>query len=437
MLVKAVSSGPLLSLAVVVLLSVRPFELAAHNAYVATTGSDTNPGTEASPYRTIRKALENVGAGDTVYIRGGVYDEFVRARTQRVPSGTSWDNAVTVRGYPGETVRLRHTGANQGLILLNGNQYTIWKDLILDAGATAFSQDDAEFANTIGLFNGSNYNRFENIEVVGSVGTGVDVSGAYQGNPDNHHNEFINLRVHDGARSNRGHGFYIRGNYNLVDGCEVYNYTNTPGGGVSNSTGIAVYDDGGAVTGNIVRNCRIHDNRAAFFMGSGPDNMAYNNLIYDNAHLAVEIGYSTARRIGFFNNTVVGHPDAHAVTIHEGSQDTQVVNNIFWGNAANDVRDLGSGTTSHTNLSADPGFVDAQSKDFRLAAGSRAIDAGVTLPEVPVDMNGVARPQGAAADIGAIEYGEASREPSQGRARAGVVTVVVFVLVLVRLSLLQ
>src|SRR5437016_2111645 len=45
--------------------------------YVSTTGSDSNPGTVTSPWRTIQHASNSVQAGDTVYVRGGVYNESV------------------------------------------------------------------------------------------------------------------------------------------------------------------------------------------------------------------------------------------------------------------------------------------------------------------------------------------------------------------------
>jgi len=45
--------------------------------HVATSGNDANPGTSASPFRTIQRAANVVAAGDTVYIRAGTYRETV------------------------------------------------------------------------------------------------------------------------------------------------------------------------------------------------------------------------------------------------------------------------------------------------------------------------------------------------------------------------
>ena len=51
-----------------------PPPAAAAYYYVATTGSDSNPGTEALPFASIARGQEAAAAGDTVWIRGGVYE---------------------------------------------------------------------------------------------------------------------------------------------------------------------------------------------------------------------------------------------------------------------------------------------------------------------------------------------------------------------------
>src|SRR5262247_3201118 len=41
--------------------------------HVSPTGSDSNPGSEARPFRTIQKAADSVKPGDTVLVDDGVY----------------------------------------------------------------------------------------------------------------------------------------------------------------------------------------------------------------------------------------------------------------------------------------------------------------------------------------------------------------------------
>jgi hypothetical protein len=70
--------------------------------YVAATGNDSNPGTQAAPWRTIQHAAEAARAGSTVNVRGGLYEELVSINA----SGNASDGFITFRSYPGETAVL-------------------------------------------------------------------------------------------------------------------------------------------------------------------------------------------------------------------------------------------------------------------------------------------------------------------------------------------
>jgi hypothetical protein len=70
--------------------------------YVSTTGNDSNPGTQAAPWRTVQHAADTVRAGSTVNVRGGVYEELVSLKA----SGNATDGYITLRSYPGETAVL-------------------------------------------------------------------------------------------------------------------------------------------------------------------------------------------------------------------------------------------------------------------------------------------------------------------------------------------
>lgn len=67
--------------------------------YVSTRGSDTNAGTLTAPFRTIQRAADFAGPGDTVLIRGGTYRETVRPAR----SGGSGE-PITFRPYNNENV---------------------------------------------------------------------------------------------------------------------------------------------------------------------------------------------------------------------------------------------------------------------------------------------------------------------------------------------
>src|SRR3954470_6915046 len=70
--------------------------------YVATTGNDSNPGTQAAPWRTIQHAADSARAGSTVYVRGGVYEELVSING----SGNASDGFITFQSFPGENAVL-------------------------------------------------------------------------------------------------------------------------------------------------------------------------------------------------------------------------------------------------------------------------------------------------------------------------------------------
>lgn len=58
---------------------------------------DTNPGTESQPFKTIGKATPLLQAGDTVFVKAGIYRETVTLSK----SGTAAD-PITIMAYPGE-----------------------------------------------------------------------------------------------------------------------------------------------------------------------------------------------------------------------------------------------------------------------------------------------------------------------------------------------
>jgi Right handed beta helix region len=91
--------------------------------YVATTGSDSNPGSQAMPWRTIQHAANTARAGSTVYVRGGVYEELVRINR----SGNASDGFITFRSVPGETAVIDAAhftpSGRQGVLTIHNQSY--------------------------------------------------------------------------------------------------------------------------------------------------------------------------------------------------------------------------------------------------------------------------------------------------------------------------
>ena len=100
------SRGPRFFLSL--LLSTGLFTAAAQSAdfYVSPGGNDTNPGSLASPWRTIQHAAETVPPGSTVFIREGIYGEKVAIYS----SGNAVDGPVVFKAYPGERPVIDGTG---------------------------------------------------------------------------------------------------------------------------------------------------------------------------------------------------------------------------------------------------------------------------------------------------------------------------------------
>jgi len=89
--------------------------------YVSTTGNDTNSGLTLNlPLQTIQKAVDRAVAGDTVYVRGGVYRQSVSMTKYAGAAG----KMITVQGYGNEVPVIKGSD-----VVTGWTQYTstIWK----------------------------------------------------------------------------------------------------------------------------------------------------------------------------------------------------------------------------------------------------------------------------------------------------------------------
>jgi hypothetical protein len=74
--------------------------------YVSTDGNDQNPGTIDRPWKSIQHAAEVLEPGESVYVRGGVYNEMVFVEV----SGSESGGSITFQSYPDETAVLDGSG---------------------------------------------------------------------------------------------------------------------------------------------------------------------------------------------------------------------------------------------------------------------------------------------------------------------------------------
>ncbi|MFP3712665.1 right-handed parallel beta-helix repeat-containing protein [Puerhibacterium sp. TATVAM-FAB25] len=84
--------------------------------HVALTGSDTSPGTEDAPLRTVNAAAARATPGDTVRVHEGTYREWVRP----VRGGLSDTRRITFEAAPGEHVKITGAEVVTGWTRLDG-----------------------------------------------------------------------------------------------------------------------------------------------------------------------------------------------------------------------------------------------------------------------------------------------------------------------------
>jgi parallel beta helix pectate lyase-like protein len=141
-----------------------------------------------------------------------------------------------------------------------------------------------------------------------------------------------------------------------------------------------------------------------------------NNLSADNGGAGILVGSGDSGATGEGNvrtqvtNNVV-HRNARTGIIessdgeHPVGPGNRYLNNLLSENGGGDggllVRRGGSLVSE--NVEAGPRFTDPSGEAYRLAAGSPAIDAGTCAGAPSSSIDGVARPQGSAVDIGPYE----------------------------------
>jgi len=345
--------------------------------YVATTGTDNaGCGSVGSPCLTIEYAYEHkVSAGDTIIVKPGTHTGGGR----HVDYGR---------------VLLNKQGTAESPITIRSETY---HGAILDGGANINYPYYFWFEGPNGAGE-AKYNIIDGFEIKNTYRCSMVNWGSY--------NTVINNDLH-----NAGTGWV------QVGDC---------GGGIV---------DDGLTTGNHYEGNYIHDNPSTGAYLQGDNDTFINNILVNNGHQGLQIrGSNTTTNMKAYNNVFASN-GRDGIAIWQNIASAEIKNNIFYQNTHSAILLLGatgSGLVIDNNISYgngqgnltvqdstigytstrwnhnDPRFVNAAAGDFHLQAGSPAIDAGLTESAVPTDFEGVPRPQGAAYDIGAYEYGGAA-----------------------------
>ena len=105
-----------------------PAPVFATDYYVhANVGDNRNSGLQPNnAFSTLLYAMQQLGPGDTLYLRSGTYDETVYLRSSQYSNGTS-ANPITIKSYPNETPVI---GSNVAAFAVIDMQWWVFEDLI-------------------------------------------------------------------------------------------------------------------------------------------------------------------------------------------------------------------------------------------------------------------------------------------------------------------
>ena len=356
--------------------------------YVATSGSDSNAGTQAAPWRTIQHAATSVSAGDTVNIRAGVYNEAVTlhclrlgcGRERDVPELSGRDRAII------DGTGLKVTNGQSGLFNISNQNYITVSGLEI---RNFTSNSDADVPIGIYVTGADNYiqllsNHVHNITTTApananncaSDALGIAIYGTQapasidnlviNGNEVDHNktgcSETVTLNgnvenftvtgnlVHDnnnigidaiGFEGTSPQAAYDQARNGLISGNTVYNitsYGNPDYGNVYAADGI--YVDGGTniiIERNTVHDADLNVELASEHKGKLTSYITVrNNLIYAGNSNGISIGGYDSKRGGTDHCTIVNNTLYNNDTQQTGSGEFQVqyyaTNNVFKDN---------------------------------------------------------------------------------------------------------
>ncbi len=107
--------------------------------FVCPDGNDINDGSIKNPFKTIDKAVEQVQAGDTIFLRGGLH-HYSHTIQISVPDGEP-ENSITLQAYQDEVPILdfNDAGNNDRGIKLSGSNWHLRGFIIQNAGDNGLS----------------------------------------------------------------------------------------------------------------------------------------------------------------------------------------------------------------------------------------------------------------------------------------------------------
>lgn len=349
-------------------------EIVRAHLYVSPNGSDSNPGTQDEPFRTIARAAQVVTPGTTVHVAPGTYSGSFKT----LASGTA-EARIVFQSTEKWGARI--------VPPLNSGSSTAWFNRGNYVDIVGFEIDGSQYQGGAkwlsGIYNGGSHDAVRNnhvhhiandvpCETTGGAGIGID--SYYRGA----RSEVTANSVHDiGPEDCRHvHGIYVS-TQAVVNNNIVYRVS---GAGIhlwhdASDVTIAANTVTGAHTGILVGGGDYRHTK-----GPNDRTQVRNNIVYDNRHGVQEHG-ATGRNNSYRNNLVFGNPGGD------------------WK--------LAPGMGHSGSVAAPPAFVAYRrdgSPDFRLTPASpavgRALPGGAEANEPDFD----GKPRRAAPDIGALQH---------------------------------
>jgi hypothetical protein len=377
--------------------------------YIATNGSDSNPGTVGSPYKTISKGLTAIGTGGIMYMRGGTYAQASKLSLSK----TSTTNHMRIWAYPGERPVVDFTGDTSDGFSISGDGYH-------------FKGIEVKLAGHNGFAISGNSNTLETCTSHDNANTGVHITGSTDGvtypayNTITNCDSYLNFdppiggnadgfsakwqvgpgNIFTGCRawnnSDDGWDFWMATSTIIIENCWAFrNGSNVWASGTFDGNGNGFKLGGNYVaTPHIVRGCISFENQGGpSGSGRGYDennNTAgqtlYNCTAYNNRGNGFHLQNTVTNGAHIVRNCIVYLDPANVTS---GTRDHNSWNGFSV--SAADFQSLDTSTA--TNARAADGSLPVLPL-LRLAPGSSLIDAGV---DVGLPYNGTAP------DLGAYE----------------------------------
>lgn len=395
--------------------------------YIAPNGDNNNVGSEALPWRNLNHAVYALKAGETVLVKNGIYQESLYINKSGLPG-----KPITYKAYPGHKPKIEINRKQLEGILIQGASYINVEGFeVVYTAPGAESAKGEQTDNGIDISNADlalpHHINIKNNNVHGFPGGGIFTVLAdyvtFEGNTVWENalwakwgNSGISMYQNVDFDQKTGYHMIIRGN-------TVYkNENKLP----SYAIGSTTITDGNCIIIDDLRHTQKFLDNKTPYSAYKSNTLIENNICYDNGARGIHV-YSS-------DNVLVRHntlyKNQRTPSINDGelsaydASNVRFVNNIVFaatgkkangvGNASNIVfeRNLYFSSASNPNKSttdivADPLFINASVNsaitNFRLKAGSPAIDAALTTQMPEMDISGKLRPLGAAADIGAFE----------------------------------